>query len=96
MRDDVGADGLDGLAVGVDPADPVSLHSVPSNAWLSAVSTHVYLADGAGEGGVLAHLHRDVLHVVHEPRLHPRAHCGQNSFFYISKMFIKKRLTRQL
>ena len=30
MRDDVGADGLDGLAVGVDPADPVSLHSVPS------------------------------------------------------------------
>ena len=56
----------------------------------------MYLADGAGEGRVLAHLHRDVLHVVHEPRLHPRAHCGQNIFFYISKMFMKKRLKRKL
>ena len=47
----------------------------------------MYLADGAGEGRVLAHLHRDVLHVVHEPRLHPRAHCGQNSFLYFQNVY---------
>ena len=52
----------------------------------------MYLADGAGEGRVLAHLHRDVLHVVHEPRLHPRAHCGQNSFFLYFKNVDKETL----
>ena len=32
--------------------------------------THVNLTDHTDEGGVLAHLHCDVLHVIHEPRLH--------------------------
>ena len=29
------------------------------------------LADHTDEGGVLTHLHRDVLHAVHKPGLHP-------------------------
>ena len=95
MRDDVGADGLDGLAVGVDPADPVSLHSVPSTACsLQSVPTCISLTV---QVKVASWPTSTVMFFMSSTnRGFIPAPTADKIVFYISKMFMKKRLKRQL